>query len=258
MPFTLAHPAAILPLRGWRYLRTAPLVLGALVPDLPYYVPSSVKRLLPETHRFEASFTICLLLGYLALAAVYLLRKPLTALLSARARVLCLSALQPFAQPLAWLFAAPAIVVGVWTHLVWDSFTHMDGWTVHRVAALSAPVTIGPFSGPVCHLLQYLTSVLGLAIVTAWYLRLPGGHEPPRAQDAPRSATGPVLLLVVAAAVLVGSVQAMEYFDSGHTVYRTLNVLLTHSLAWFGMLYLVAGTIVTLEHAHARVLDESA
>jgi hypothetical protein len=39
MPFTLAHPAAILPLRGWRYLRTAPLILGAMAPDLPYFLP---------------------------------------------------------------------------------------------------------------------------------------------------------------------------------------------------------------------------
>ena len=52
MPFTLAHPAAILPLRS-RYLHTMPLILGAMTPDLPYYAPGNLARFVPETHEFE-------------------------------------------------------------------------------------------------------------------------------------------------------------------------------------------------------------
>ena len=47
MPFTLAHPAAVLPLRGMRFLRTAPLILGAITPDVPYYVPWNLGRFMP-------------------------------------------------------------------------------------------------------------------------------------------------------------------------------------------------------------------
>src|SRR5215469_5858432 len=126
MPFTLAHPAAVLPLRRVRLLRTAPLIVGALIPDLPYYLPAS--------HTFEGSLTSDLLFGYLALGSIFLLRQPLTALLSARARLLCLNALAPFNRRWReWALAAAAIVLGVWTHLLWDSFTHLDGWFVHRV-----------------------------------------------------------------------------------------------------------------------------
>ena len=89
MPFTLAHPAAILPLRS-RYLHTMPLILGAMTPDLPYYAPGNLARFVPETHEFEASYTVCLALGYLALLAIFVLRRPLTALMSPRARWLCL------------------------------------------------------------------------------------------------------------------------------------------------------------------------
>src|SRR5260370_6872463 len=85
MPFTLAHPAAILPLRGLRYLRTAPLIIGAMTPDLPYYVPARFGLFRPETHSVTVSFTTCLVLGYPALACVYLLPPPLTALLPAGA-----------------------------------------------------------------------------------------------------------------------------------------------------------------------------
>lgn len=253
MPFTLAHPAAILPLRGIRYLRTAPLVIGALVPDLPYYMPGALDRLVPQTHSFRGSLTIDPLLGYGALVAVFVLRAPLTALLTPRARWLCLRSLAPFhARPREWLLAPIAILLGVWTHLAWDSFTHPNGWMVRRVAILSAPVTIGPYTGTVCHVLQYLSSVFGLTVLAVWYQRLPAPAPP--APSRTRSASGPALLLAAVAAILIGAVQAMEQFEraSTPTVYRTVEFFLTHGLAWFGALYLLAGIIVTLQAVHDR------
>ena len=63
----------------------------------------------------------------------------------------------------------------------------------------------------------------------------------------------PILLLIATAGLLIGGVQSAEYYRHTHTVYRTLSILLTHSLAWFAALYLVAGLIVTLErHAEPR------
>src|SRR2546430_13745116 len=115
MPFTLAHPAAILPLRGLRYLRTAPLIIGAMIPDLPYYVPARFGHFGPETHSLTGSFTTCLAFGYAALGCVFLLRRPFTALLSARARWLCLTALAPFRRrPLEWGPAGGGVTLCVW------------------------------------------------------------------------------------------------------------------------------------------------
>jgi hypothetical protein len=247
VPFTLAHPAAILPLRRVRHLRMAPLIIGAMVPDLPDYMPGGLARYLPVTHTFRHSFTIDLLLGYALLASVFLLQRPLTALLSPRARALCLRALTPFRRPAEWAFAAPAIVLGVWTHLLWDSFTHRGGIMVRHVAALSAPLILGPYNGTIYHALQYLSSVLGLCVLVLWYGRLP--TPPPNAGEAAaRSPAGPVLLLVVVAALLIGGVQAVEEFAHTHSVYRTLDVLLTDGLTWFAVLYLTAGIVLTLEH----------
>ena len=248
MPFTLAHPAAVLPLRGARFLRTAPLIIGAVTPDLPYFVPFNLGRFMPETHDLEGSYTSCLLIGYAMLAVIFVLRRPLTALLAPRARWLCLHSLAPYeGGAKEWLFAGFAIVVGVWSHLLWDSFTHMDGWFVHRVAALSAPVTIHGHTGPVCGVLQYASSVFGLLVMAVWYSRLKtpaiARHDP----AGPRSAVRPILLLIATAGLLIGGVQSAEYYRHAHTVYRTLSILLTHSLAWFAALYLVAGLIVTLD-----------
>jgi hypothetical protein len=247
VPFTLAHPAAILPLRGVRHLRMAPLIVGAMVPDLPYYLPGGIARYVPVTHAFVQSFTVDLLLGYALLGSLVVLQRPLTALLSARTRVLCLRALLPFQRPIEWAFAAPAILLGVWTHLLWDSFTHRDGWIVHRVEALSAPLVLGPYTSTVYHALQYLSSVVGLCVLALWYGRL----ATPAVSVGPgtaRSAAGPVLLLVVTAALLIGGVQAVENFEHGHSIDRTLFVLLTETLTWFAVLYLTAGIVLTLEH----------
>jgi hypothetical protein len=258
VPFTLSHPAAVLPLRGLGRLRTAPLVIGALVPDTSYYLPNTIGRYLIGNHTFTGSYTTCLLLGYALLAGLFALRRPLTVLLSARARALCLDALEPFrGNAREWAWAAPAIVLGVWTHLLWDSFTHSEGWMVQRVAALSAPVIIGSYHGGVYHVLQYLSSVLGLAVLAVWYRRLPA--PPPAPADAhARPRAGPVLLLVAAAALLIGSVQALEYYARTHVPYRTLNVLLTGTLAWFALGYLAAGILVTVEHSHERVPERRA
>jgi hypothetical protein len=247
VPFTLAHPAAVLILRRVWHLRTAPLILGAMAPDVPYYLPLAIAHYLPLTHAFAHSFTIDLLLGYLLLGGIFLLRRPLTALLSSRARALCLRSLSAFRDPDEWLYAAPAILIGVWSHLVWDSFTHADGWMVHRVSALSAPLVLGSYLEPVYHLLQYLSSVVGLFVLALWYARLPAPADD-SGPGAARSASGPVLVLVIAAAVLIGGVQATQHFSHAPSVYRTLDVLLTDSLRWFTALYLTAGVVLTIEH----------
>ena len=251
MPFTLAHPAAILPLRRIRFLRTAPLVIGAVTPDVPYYLPlgpGGPLRLRLDTHSLIGSCTVDLALGLALLMAVVLLREPLTVLLPARTRWLCLEELAPFRRrATAWLLAPLAILIGVWSHLLWDSFTHPEGWAVRRIPALSDRITIGWYTGEVFHILQYLSSALGLIILAWWYRRL---RVPPGAlagDDSRRAHAGPALLLIGGAALLIGGVEALRYYShSEGAIYQTLDVLLTRGLAWFLMLLLFAGAVVTL------------
>src|SRR5256885_2035822 len=161
-----------------------------------------------------------MVLGYATLGCVFLLRRPLTAVLSPRARWLCLVALGPFSRrPVEWALAGVSIILGVWTHLLWDSFTHTDGWMVRRVAALSAPVIFGWDNGTGCHVLQYLSSAFGLAAMTLWYRRLPAPLAAPAGPGAPRSSVGPVLTLVAAAAILIGAeIGRAQRLNSSHLV----------------------------------------
>src|SRR5882672_6336607 len=63
MPFTLAHPAAVLPLRRWPRLDFVALVIGSMTPDFGYYLLLPDMRL--ETHSFAGSLETCLPVGLL-------------------------------------------------------------------------------------------------------------------------------------------------------------------------------------------------
>ena len=254
MPFTLAHPAAVVPLRKIKFLRAAPLVIGAVTPDVPYYLPLGASgrplRLGLDTHSLVSSFTVDLALGIVLLAGAVLLREPLTALLPPRARWLTVTALEPFRRRFTeWLFAPLAVLIGVWSHLLWDSFTHADGWAVRRIPALNDTVTLGWYRGEIFHILQYLSSAVGLTLLAWWYARLRVPPDVVAVDDSRSARAGPALLLIGAAALLIGGVEALRYYShSEGAVYQTLDVLLTRGLAWFVMLHLFAGAVVTLEH----------
>jgi hypothetical protein len=252
MPFTLAHPAAVLPLRHVRYLRGAPLIIGAMTPDLPYYFSTGLSGhvLRIETHSLVGSYTVDLPLGIAILVGLLLLRNPLTVLLPARARWLCLHALEPFRRSaLEWVFAPFAVLIGVWSHLLWDSFTHGGTWAVRHFPVLGETITLGWYAGQISHILQYASSGVGLAIVVWWYARL---RVPPAAhlgEAARRARAGPALLLVAGAALLIGGVEALLYYQhSDGAIYRTIDTFLTRGLGWFVVLDLFAGTVVELEH----------
>lgn len=246
MPFTLAHPAAVLPLRRVRPMSTIPLIIGAMTPDVPYYFPWRIAKHIPEaTHTFLGTFTLDLPIGLGLLIFLWLLRVPLVAPLGAGAQARCLAALERFGSRWRnWLLAPLSILVGAWTHLAWDSFTHADSWVVSRVSALSAPVSFFSYTGPLCHVLQYASSVFGLVVLAIWFARLPVPAQKPRSEE--RSAGGPLLLAVLCgAAVLAGGLEAIaRILRDDPARYLIFYLLATRTVAWFALLYTIAGIVI--------------
>jgi hypothetical protein len=252
MPFTLAHPAAILPLRRVRLLRTVPLVIGAMTPDAPYFMPWPLPKHAPElTHSFLGTLTLDLPIGLAVLLLMWLLRAPLAAPLWSDAQSKCFSAMERFGKRSTnWMLAPLSILIGAWTHVLWDSFTHADGWMVSRISALSAPVTVFSYTGQLCHVLQYASSVFGLVVLAIWFALLPAPVAGPRRGE--RSGGGLLLLAVLfAAAAAAGSLEtverimAMEHFAGvSPTRYQVFFLLLTRGMASFAVLYTAAGIVI--------------
>lgn len=176
MPWTFAHPAAVMPLRRLcpSHLSFAALAIGALTPDFGYYI--GLFRFAKLAHTVGGSVLVCLPVGFAMLALFYLTRKPIWYLLPQPHR----AALEPrVASPVPsrlrdLAIASGSIVLGALSHIVWDSFTHRTGWVVVRYPLLQEPVpTIGSTELAVYHVLQHLSTLLGVvALVAAYYLWL--------------------------------------------------------------------------------------
>jgi hypothetical protein len=248
MPFTFAHPAAVLPLRRLKFLQTVPLIIGSVVPDVHYFFPIQWQREFAfETHTLEGTFTLCLPMGMALLIMTLLLREPLTVLFSERARWLCFHALDRFSdRPLHWPIAMLSILIGSWTHLAWDSFTHAGGWMTRRVAALSAPVTIFGWQTETSHLLQYVSTAFGLTVLGIWLWRM--WIRAPKPADSAQSWPLRYRLLlgaIVLVSVSFGFYKSLYAWHLG-TYYRMVFILLTISIRWFLVVLLLAGIAIML------------
>jgi hypothetical protein len=137
MPFPLAHPAAVLPLRRFcpRHLNFPALIIGSLCPDVGYF--SGPLRLDHFSHRFLAgSFGFCLPVGLLILLVFYLVRSPVVKILPAGYRLVLL----PLCQgPIGSAFSiVVSLIIGAWTHLFLDAITHRNGWLVQHLPILNS------------------------------------------------------------------------------------------------------------------------
>ena len=152
------------------HLNFAGLVVGSMTPDLGYYIHfSDLARL---AHTFFGSVLVCLPTGLTMLAALYVLRKPLWYLLPQPHRSILapVVAVPPSLRPSSLLATAVSIILGAWTHIVWDSFTHKSGWVVKHVTFLQEPLfPIGVTQFPTYQLLQLLSSLVGVAALVAVY-----------------------------------------------------------------------------------------
>jgi membrane-bound metal-dependent hydrolase YbcI (DUF457 family) len=194
VPFTLAHPAAVLPLRRVG-LPLAAMVCGSMTPDVPLFVRGPFSY--GFTHSLLGVVTADLALAITALAAwCWVLRDAVVDLSPAMVR----ERLPPRARYSVrqWALVVPAAVIGSFSHVSWDAFTHRGRWGVERIGWLHT--THGWFAG--YQWAQYASGAAGLAVVALWageHL----GRLPRRARPRRVSAPGTRLLLGAAAAVTV-------------------------------------------------------
>jgi hypothetical protein len=171
VPFTLAHPAIVLPFRSrWPGAFLA-LFIGSMAPDMPYFLPVSLGILIPNGHSLYGSLVTSLPFGLLFYALLVSGRRVIVAPLWGVHRHLLDGALgRAWRDRSRWPLTVVAVYAGVWTHLFWDSFTHHYGWSVRHIRVLTDTVSIIPgMPIEVCRLLQYASSVLGCLLILAWY-----------------------------------------------------------------------------------------
>ncbi|MFD7452126.1 DUF4184 family protein [Kitasatospora sp. NPDC059827] len=224
MPFTLSHPAAVLPLlrhAGERGpLVASALVAGSMAPDVPFFAESLLPGVYGHgglTHAWWAVPTLDVAIAGVLVAGWHgLLRAPLVGLLPERwaggAEALTVRRAAAagaggtggcggaggLGADAAWFVVSAA--VGAATHVGWDAFTHGGRLGVRLLPVLDRTVA----GVPVYEVLQYGSSALALAALGGWAARAVRAVEPvrPAVRLAPR--TRRTATAVLAAATVAG------------------------------------------------------
>ncbi len=224
MPFTVSHVAAVVPLARLVGARTSfsALVIGAMVPDLGYYVRSWT--LAVHLHTVDGAATSGVLIGLGLYLVFHLLVRP------AYVRLLpywCARRLGPENWRRGWPVQQPVwavllcLLLGAMTHVAWDSFTHIRAGSAWG-DWFAAPVFDGAW--PRYLVLQHVSTVGGALVLPAalvwWVRRTPAQHSPGAARHG--TLGHPLLLLsllvlpavvgVAGAGVSLSGVQPLEEF----------------------------------------------
>jgi hypothetical protein len=167
VPFTPSHMAAVVPLissaRVRRFVDPWALAMGAMVPDLPIFLPFLPER--ADWHSWTGVVTVDLVAVLVLLPLFHgFLRDPLISLLppslAGRAALLSPERLRP-------LPVVAGALIGAASHILWDSFTHSTG-----PAEWGAWLSVSVFGViRLFRLLQYASSAAGLAVVVWWAWR---------------------------------------------------------------------------------------
>ncbi|MCR6482722.1 DUF4184 family protein [Amycolatopsis sp. OK19-0408] len=200
MPFTLSHPAAVLPLARHPLVPSA-LVAGSVAPDVFWFVPRLPGVGLSKTHELTSALWLDPLIALVLLAVFHLLlKRPLLAL-----------APKPLAERLPRHFSrrrpgwiALSLVIGAATHVGWDAFTHEnDGFAFLRI-----PLVTGLDVG---RLIQLVSTVAGAAVL-AWWLR--NWYRTAPTKPAPRATRHrrPVLVFLGTGALTGVAAEVLPFF----------------------------------------------
>lgn len=178
------------------------MLMGCCVPDFPYFLFQSQHSAFG--HTIAGMFVLDL---PLALAALWVfqafIRQPMMLFLPAGMRRRlpdCVTSFR-FWPWRRFSLIVLSILTGTATHLVWDAFTHRESW-VYSHWALERRTLELPLIGPMemYKLLEYASSVAGLAVVGVWvwrWYRTTAPSDAPVARPARGFAAGlPALALL--------------------------------------------------------------
>lgn len=167
MPFTLAHPAAVLPFRRFcpGRLNFAALALGSISPDFFYFL--NFWNVGAFGHTILGSVLISLPVCLISYLVLRFYSVPISELLF---EPFDKALVNGFAVKSSFLSLVISFLIGIWTHIIWDGFTHSHGFFVDRIPLLQQ--SVGYFNGHgimTYSLFQYAGSAIGLLILAVWY-----------------------------------------------------------------------------------------
>lgn len=181
MPFTFSHPAIVLPLTYLprRWFSLTGLIIGSISPDFEYFLRMRILSL--YSHTIGGIFWFDLPLGLL-LAFIFhnIIRNDLFENLPIilKSRFLRFTKFKwnnYFIRN--WHIVILSILLGALSHILWDNFTHKDGYFVQGFSTLTQQITILGKQVPIFKLLQHISSLLGGLVIALAIFKLPANKN---------------------------------------------------------------------------------
>lgn len=237
MPFTFAHPAIILPLKflNKKWFSLTGLIIGSMVPDFEYFIRMQVKS--HYSHTIAGIFWFDLPLAlFLSFIFHNCVRNPLFSNLPAsiRSRVLIFSAFNwnnYFRQN--WFVVFTSIIIGIASHLLWDSFTHHTGYFVHHISILQGSVHFFNHDIPILKITQHLSTLLGGTILIFSFFKLPKNIIPKKSINKNYWIIVLVILLIVLTFRFLAGMRVKEYGNIIVTIISATLLSLTITSSFF-------------------------
>ncbi len=177
MPFTFSHPAIVLPLAYLpkKWVSFTGLIIGSITPDFEYFIRMKIKS--DYSHTIEGVFWFDLPLGIL-LAFIFhiIVRNPLienlpTILHSKCTNLITFDWNTYFKRN--WFTVITSLLIGVFSHLFWDGFTHENGYFVVFLPVLRETIVFLEMQIPLFKLVQHSSTLVGALILLLTIYKLP-------------------------------------------------------------------------------------
>jgi hypothetical protein len=215
MPFTFAHPAIILPLTllNKKWFSLSGLVIGSMAPDLEYFIRMQVKSHYSHTIAgiFWFDLPLALLLCFIFHNSV---KTPLFYNLPAsiQSRFLVFTAFNWNSYfKKNWMVIFLSIIVGILSHLLWDSFTHHTGYFVHHISVLQGSIHFFNIDIPMLKVAQHLSTLFGSIILILSFFQLSKNVIPKKSINKNYWFIVLLLFLIILAFRFIAGMTVKEY-----------------------------------------------
>lgn len=172
MPFTFAHLALVIPLikKRSKWFDVSALILGSMSPDFEYFIRFNAWGVFGHTLGGLLYFNLPLIF-IIALLWQYIIKKPFILSLP-KAIGQHLSSFYYYKWDI-WSFRGIMIfiissIIGMLSHIFWDSFTHENAYFVNRIPFLSQHISFFGNSESLYRVLQHGSTLVGIGIVLVY------------------------------------------------------------------------------------------
>ncbi|SET43831.1 DUF4184 family protein [Thorsellia anophelis] len=179
MPWTFSHPAAVIPIARIcnGKVPAIGLVVGSCSPDFGYYL--NTWDIATRSHSFVHSLYIALPICLILIAIFSTLRDGVLQLLPKIYSQVFEKFIPQIGIPKFrnLFFMVVAIVIGIYSHIIWDSFTHNPKYFRDWWPFIGYVFTVKGIEIPFFKILQHSSSVIGISLLLYWLIKTVNLHR---------------------------------------------------------------------------------